>query len=95
MSIDQLQRQYRYKGKFPIIISCRFKDKMVEEQKEGEWIDKTFLGMIYFTRLNISFQASPSFDHLVLQIVPHIYKFKCEDEFTENLNFNHTGDYEG
>ena len=46
--IDQLQRQYRYKGKFPIIISCRFKDRLVDGQKEGEWIDKTFLGMIYF-----------------------------------------------
>ena len=68
---------------------------MVEGQKEGEWIDKTFLGMIYFRRLKIYFfQASPSFDHLVLQIIPHIYKFKCENEFTENLNFNHTGDYE-
>ena len=67
---------------------------MVDGQKEGEWIDKTFLGMIYLKRLNISFQACPSFDHLVLQIIPHIYKFKCEDEFTENLNFNHTGDYE-
>ena len=64
---------------------------MVEGQKEGEWIDKTFLGMIYFRRLNISFQVS---SYLVLQIVPHIYKFKCEDEFTEDLNFNHTGDYE-
>ena len=64
---------------------------MVDGQKEGEWIDKTFLGMIYFRRLNISFQVS---SYLVLQIVPHIYKFKCEDEFTENLNFNHTGDYE-
>ena len=42
--IDYSQQKYRLKGKFPIIISCRFKDKMVDGQKEGEWIDKTFLG---------------------------------------------------
>ena len=72
MSEDQLQHQYRYKGKFPIIISCRFKDRMVDGQKEGEWIDKTFLGMIYFRRLRDivirSFSFTDSSTYLQIQM---------------------------
>ena len=76
------------KGKFPVTISCRFKGEL-EGQKQGEWLDKTFLGET--TIQSYFFQLS----HLVLQIVPDIWKFKCETQTTDKLNFNHDGDYSG